>query len=253
MAESGTSLLFCEGRILMGVADGAPAPAELFQSAPWPDHRLLDSFWLRPQGVDVVGLSGSVDSAPEGFEWVMVRRLVAEGSPWAGIICRALGLLNWRAARHYCGGCGGRLEEHPKEMAQVCPACGRSEYPAISPAVIIRVEKGDRLLLALHVQRNSDVYSCIAGYVEAGESAEDAVRREVREEVGIEVQDVCYLGSQHWPYPNQLMLAFRAQWKSGDVQPQADEILEAKWFDPADLPAIPTAGSLSHRLIMGLI
>ncbi|NCC94755.1 MAG: NAD(+) diphosphatase, partial [Opitutae bacterium] len=148
---------------------------------------------------------------------------------------------------------GLRLEDHPAEMARRCTACGHMAYPAISPAVIVRVEKEGNILLARHVQRIPDLYTCLAGYLEVGESAEDGVRREVREETGLEVGDVVYAGSQPWPYPNQLMLAFKARWASGELALQADEIAEARWFDPADLPAIPPPGSVAYRLIHGLI
>ena len=99
------------------------------------------------------------------------------------------------------------------------------------PAVIMRVEKEGKILLARHVQRIPNLFTCLAGYVEVGESLEDAVRREVREEVGLEVADVPYAGSQHWPHPNQLMLAFRAQWAAGELRLQADELSEARWSD----------------------
>lgn len=214
---------------------------------------MLDSFVVNPQGLQALALAGSMAQAPEGYEWVRVRQLIAEESLQAAAACRALGLLNWRRAHAYCGACGKPLRNSPGDMARLCEECGQVEYPAITPAVIVRVEKEGKILLARHVQRSQDFYTCLAGYIETGETAEEAVRREVREETGIEVTDVCYAGSQPWPYPNQLMLAFRAQWTAGDLRLQAEEIAEAQWFDPADLPAIPPPGSVAYRLIHGLI
>ena len=115
----------------------------------------------------------------------------------------------------------------------------------------MRVEKEGKILLAQHVQRIPDLWTCLAGYVELGESLEDCVRREVKEEAGIDVGDVRYVASQHWPYPNQLMVGFSAQWKAGELRLQPEELSAARWFDPADLPKIPPRGSMAYRLICG--
>ena len=214
---------------------------------------IADSFVVQPQGFQALALAASTAQAPGGYEWVRVRQLVAEESPLAAAACRALGLLNWRKAHVYCGACGKPLKDASSNMARWCEQCGRVEYPVISPAVIVRVEKEGKILLARHVQRSQDFYTCLAGYIETGETAEEAVRREVVEETGIELTGVRYVGSQAWPYPNQLMLAFRAQWAAGELRLQAEEIAEARWFDPAELPAIPPPGSVAYRLIHGLM
>ena len=250
MDPTGSTFVFCDSLLLVKAGGlepaGAAALAELQET-----RAVLDDFTVRPQGCRAVGLAGAADAAPAGCEWVRMRALVGAESPHAAAAGRALGMLNWRAAHRFCGACGGPLEEHPTEVARKCAACGRTEYPGLAPAVIVRVEKDGKILLARHVQRIQEIFTCLAGYVEVGESLEDAVRREVREEVGIEVSDVRYVGSQHWPYPNQLMLAFTAKWASGDLCLQADELLEARWFDPADLPKIPPPGSMAYRLIRG--
>jgi NAD+ diphosphatase len=245
--------IFCDGQLLVRAgglepASSAAALPELLKS-----RKAKDSFTVRPQGVVATEVSGAAENPPPGCEWTRVRRLIAADSPCAASVCRALGLLNWRAAHRFCGVCGAPLGEHPTEVARKCGACGQVEYPHISPAVIVRVEKDGKILLARHVQRSQDIYACLAGYIEVGESLEDGVHREVREEVGIEISDVRYVGSQHWPYPNQLMLAFKAKWKSGELCLQADELSDARWFDPADLPNIPPEGSVAYRLIRGLI
>ncbi len=249
--DSPETYLFCDGHLLVRAGGREPAPAPAALSGLAGSRNVLDSFEVKPQGCMAMALSGETDHAPEGFEWVRIRALFAEESPHAATACRALGLLNWRAAHRFCGVCGQPLGEHPVEMARTCTACGHTEYPAISPAVIVRVEKAGKILLARHAQRSQAFFTCIAGYVESGESAEDCVRREVREEVGIEVEEIRYAGSQPWPFPNQLMLAFKARWKSGEIVLQAEEISEAAWFDPADLPHMPPPGSVAYRLITG--
>ena len=246
--EVSGALLFCDGQLLARAGTLEPAAGEAGGG-----REVLDSFVVKPQGVRAVALAGTTEDAPAGHEWLRGRRRIAEEPPLAALACRALGLLNWRAAHAYCGVCGEPLEDHPVEVARRCTACGHMEYPAISPAVIVRVEKEGKILLARHVQRIPDLYTCLAGYLEVGESAEDGVRREVREEVGIDVDQIRYAGSQPWPYPNQLMLAFKARWASGELALQAEEIAEARWFDPAELPAIPPPGSVAYRLIRGLI
>lgn len=238
------ALIFSHGQLL--VRQGTLEPAGTDVAA---GRDLLDSFVVHPQGFQALALAGSMAQAPEGYEWVRVRQLIAQDSPLAGAACRALGLLNWRKAHAYCGACGKPLKDTSRAMARWCEACGHVQYPAIAPAVIVRVEKEGAILLARHVQRSQDFYTCLAGYIETGETAEEAVRREVREETGIELTNVQYVGSQAWPYPNQLMLAFRAQWAAGELRLQADEIAEAQWFDPTNLPAIPPPGSVAYRLI----
>lgn len=250
---SGT-MIFCDGLLLVRAGGLAPAAAAETMPELLKTRTVKDTFAVRPQGFEAMEVSGMPANPPPGFEWTRVRRLIAAESPEAAHACRALGLLNWRARHRFCGVCGALLEEHPtEEPARKCSACGHNEYPCISPAVIVRVEKDGNILLARHVQRNQEFHTCIAGHLETGETAEECVHREVREEVGLEISDVRYVGSQPWPYPNHLMLAFTAQWKSGELHLQADELLEAGWFDPAHLPNIPPPGSVAYRLIQGLI
>jgi NAD+ diphosphatase len=253
MNGAGRDFIFCDGQLLVRPGELQPATAAEALPELLKTRAAKDSFTVRPQGFVATEVSGAADNPPPGLEWVRVRALIAVDSPFAAGACRSLGLLNWRRTHRFCGACGAPLGEHPQEVAHKCDACGHLEYPSLSAAVIVRVEKDGKILLARHVQRIQEIFTCLAGYVEVGESLEECVHREVREEVGIEVTDVRYVGSQHWPYPNQLMLAFRAQWKSGDLRLQADELSEARWFDPADLPNIPPAGSVAYRLIRGLI
>jgi NAD+ diphosphatase len=130
-----------------------------------------------------------------------------------------------------------------------CPSCGLLAYPRISPAVIVLVRRGEEALLARGTRFPLPFYSTLAGFVEVGESLEDTVAREVREEVGIEVDRVRYFGSQPWPFPHSLMVAYTAHWASGEITPNAREIVDAGWFRADALPTIPPRLSIARRLI----
>lgn len=170
---------------------------------------------------------------------------------------------NYRAARHealmrwneqvrYCCTCGAELPPINLQAVpaqRVCPKCGKVHFPRIEPCVIVRIQRDGKILLAKHVQRNTDIYACIAGFVEAGESVEHALQREIREEIGIEVTNIRYFGSQSWPFPDQLMIAFIADYASGEICLQKEELQEVGWFSEDELPAHPRPGSISYELI----
>ncbi|MGI9623701.1 MAG: NAD(+) diphosphatase [Acidimicrobiales bacterium] len=163
---------------------------------------------------------------------------------------RATQLLAWYRDHQFCGRCGGRTEMASGERAMRCPVDGYSAYPRLSPAVIVLVERDDgRALLGRSGRWDTPMYSTLAGFVEPGETLEDTVKREIREEVGVEVTDINYFGSQPWPFPNSLMLGFTAMWAGGDIRVDDDEIVDAQWFRHDDLPLIPPHLSIARRLI----
>ena len=166
-----------------------------------------------------------------------------------GVGARAVQIIEWAATHRFCGRCATPTERTPGERAMRCPACGLSAYPRIAPAIIVLVRRGDRALLAHGSRFPLPFYSTLAGFVEAGESAEETLVREVKEEVGIDVGDLRYFGSQSWPFPHSLMLGFFAEWKSGEIRCEPSEILDAKWFEAGSLPMIPPPMSISRRLI----
>jgi NAD+ diphosphatase len=171
---------------------------------------------------------------------------------------RALALLRALEVSRFCGACGSPLadkepggDEEREEDAggRLCAACGRVFFPRISPAVIVLIRKGPKALLAHNARFPAGRFGLIAGFVEAGETLEETVIRESREEAGVEIRDLRYVGSQSWPFPDSLMVAFNAEWASGEARPDGFEITELRWCLPSELPEIPPKGSVARRLI----
>lgn len=165
------------------------------------------------------------------------------------IVGRAYQLLTWDREHAYCGRCGGVTALADKGQSRCCNACNLSVYPRLSPCVIMLVTRDNECLLAAGAGANRRFYSCLAGFVEPGESCEQAVQREVMEEVGLIVDDIRYHGSQPWPFPGQLMLGFTARWTGGEINIDPEEIDEALWCRPDNLPPIPPAFSIAGQLI----
>ena len=163
---------------------------------------------------------------------------------------RAVQILLWDQTHRFCGRCGQPTVNAPGERAKLCPQCGLLNFPRLSPAVIMLVRRGDEFLLARNRAFAERFFSVLAGFVEPGESLEEAVAREVREEVDLQVGDIRYFGSQPWPFPHSLMIGFTARYVSGEIHPQADEIVEAAWFNRhGELPRLPGKLSIARRLI----
>lgn len=162
---------------------------------------------------------------------------------------RASQILEWDRTHQFCGRCGERTEPSAQERARRCPECGSIAFPRISPAMIVLVERGDQVLLARGPHHAPGMYALLAGFVETGESLEDAVQREIREEVGIEVEDICYFGSQPWPFPHSLMVGFTAQYRSGEIRIDPTELEDAQWFDTSSMPPVPPRLSIARKLI----
>jgi NAD+ diphosphatase len=167
---------------------------------------------------------------------------------WA-VAGKAVQIVDWDRTHRYCGQCGTLTERVDADRSRRCPACNLSAYPRLAPAVIAVVERGDELLLAHGTRFPAPFYSALAGFVEPGESLEGAVVREIREEVGIEVDDVRYFGSQPWPFPHSLMIGFHARWAGGEIRIDPEEIADAQFFAKDDLPLIPPPMSIARSLI----
>jgi NAD+ diphosphatase len=188
--------------------------------------------------------------APEGMGFHGLRRLWGrlDEDAWK-LAGRAVQIVEWEQNHQYCGRCGSQTARRGPELARTCTLCGLQHFPRISPAVIVRVERGDEILLARSPHFMRGVYSTLAGFVEPGESLEDTVRREIQEEVGITVTNLRYFGSQPWPFPHSLMVGFVAEYESGEITPQEGEIEDARWFTVDGLPGLPSPYSIARALI----
>jgi NAD+ diphosphatase len=165
------------------------------------------------------------------------------------IAARAVQIVDWDRTHRFCGRCGLPLKIKTTDRAKECLQCGLLHFPRLAPAIIVLVERGDKLLLARSRHFMPGMYSVLAGFVEPGEPLEEAVVREVREEVGIEIKDIKYFGSQPWPFPHSLMIGFTATYASGEISPDDSEIEDAGWFTVDNLPRIPGKISIARKLI----
>jgi NAD+ diphosphatase len=196
-----------------------------------------------------VGVDGQTEP-PEGMGFHELRALSARlpERRWA-LAGRAVQLVEWDRTHRFCGRCGTPTGPSPGERAKRCPACGLLAFPRLAPAVIALIERGDKVLLANGRTFGLPMYSCLAGFVEPGETLEEAVRREVTEEVGVKLGQVRYFASQPWPFPHSLMIGFTATWASGEIEIDPEEIVDAGWFAAGALPMIPPGLSIARWLI----
>ena len=162
---------------------------------------------------------------------------------------RAVQIVDWARSHRYCGRCATPTVPSENDRSMRCPSCGLLAFPRLAPAIITLVTRGDEALLARGVQFRGPMFSCLAGFVEPGETLEQAVVREVREEVGVTVGNVRYWGSQPWPFPHSLMLGFEAAWLEGEIVIDPSEIAEAAWFTRDAIPNIPPPISIARKLI----
>lgn len=199
--------------------------------------------WLWPEG-----------AVPEGLEVANLRKLWAQWPEGLALaLGRALQLATWLMDHRYCGRCGHGLETAAHEPARHCPACRHRAYPRISPVCIGLVLRGSELLLGRSPHFAPGMYSALAGFLEAGENAEECLRREIREEAGVEICNIRWFGSQSWPFPHSLMLGFIADYAGGELCPQPGEIEDLQWFAPDALPLLPHPRSLAHRMIQAVL
>ncbi|EXS22891.1 MULTISPECIES: NAD(+) diphosphatase [Acinetobacter] len=189
---------------------------------------------------------------PEGLQLVPIRQLITSWSKEQFLqASRAVQLLEWRRNHKFCSHCGHPTEVHPTEYAMVCPSCRYHQYPRVNPCIITVITRGDdEILLAKSVHNKTNMYGLIAGFVEVGETLEEAVQREAFEEVGLKLKNIQYMSSQPWPFPSNLMVAFRAEYESGEIKLQEEEIADAQFFKFDQLPDIPFKGSIAHSMIM---
>jgi NAD+ diphosphatase len=249
--RSGLFFIFANGRLMVAMQGGRariPEPGDLAQCG---------FTLLRQQYI------GSLDQRPcyaaevapgvkpaDGFEFKELRSLFAsleEELLW--VAGRANHLVYWQQTHLFCGACGHPTEDKANERAKFCPQCGLINYPRLSPAVIVAVLDGNRILLARNKRARIPFYSVLAGFVEPSETLEQCVAREVKEEVGITVTNIRYFGSQPWPFPNSLMIGFTADYVGGEISIDPAEITDAGWYSKDNLPPVPPKLSIAGRLI----
>jgi NAD+ diphosphatase len=202
-------------------------------------------------GVGCVALNLADDAAePPGMRYVGLRTLFFKvPEPLLALAARAFQVVDWDRTHRYCGRCGTPTRDRGSERAKECPACNLVAYPRVSPAMMALVTRGRDLLLARAHRFAPGMYSALAGFVEPGETIEDCIRREVREEVGVEVGQLTYFASQSWAFPHSLMIAYTAEYAGGDLKVDDAEIAEARWFPADALPHLPPSVSIARRLI----
>lgn len=189
----------------------------------------------------------------EAAEWerVSLRQLLVSAQDIAfSVIGRAWQYTHFLRTHQFCGQCGAKAERVDWEMAMHCHRCQHRSYPRVSPCVIVSIHNNEQILLAKGVRhKEANMYSTLAGFVESGESLEEAVHREIFEEVGVKVKNLRYFNSQPWPFPHSLMVGFIAEYAGGEIRCQEDEIDDAQWFDIDRLPNIPPKVSIAGQLI----
>jgi len=187
--------------------------------------------------------------APEGMAFRDLRSLYEDLDEDIFLLAgKAIQIVNWDKNHQFCGRCGSATETSKYEMAKVCPKCGFRSFVRLSPAVITAIIKDGKILMAKHGYRG-DMYGLIAGFIEPGETVEEAVGRETLEEVGLKVKNIKYFASQPWPFPNSLMIGFTAEYGSGEIKVDGKEITGAEWFSADEIPRSPSRMSIASELI----
>jgi NAD+ diphosphatase len=243
--------VFRGAELLVRAPDAAPAPPRVAHP---------DALGLAPLRTQYLGLLAGEycyatevareAEAPQGWIWAGLRSLHgAMDEALFALAGRALQIVDWDRTHQYCGACSAPTRSREEERSRECPGCGLVVYPRLAPAVMCLARRGPELLLARSPRFAPGMYSALAGFVEPGETLEQCVAREVREEVGVRVRALRYFGSQPWPFPHSLMIAFHAEFDSGEIRIDGVEIEDAQWFNVAALPRLPARISIARRLI----
>lgn len=241
-------LVFQRSRILLSESGRLHLPGEIPHGARDPHGGILE---LRRNGTPVRIMAWPEEADPPAgtaFHGLRGALGILAGEE-VGLAGHARQLLDWREHHRFCGRCGRETELGPTENVLVCPGCGLPHFPRVSPAVIVLVHDGERILLGRHGGLPGRMYSTLAGFVEPGESAEETVHREILEESGVSVTDLRYFGSQSWPFPHSLMLGFFARHAGGEPRCLDDELDDVRWFTRDHLPELPPSISIARRLI----
>ena len=254
-AHSDESLyfVFVGGEVLSLSEHGVPRPltADEFR---WVDLEVVAQLYVGEwRGTSCYALEAK-GRAPEGYALTGLRSWLGRvESAMFYLAGRAKQIVEWHRDHAFCGRCGTETEDHAADRARVCPSCQLISYPRLSPSIIVLVRRDQDMLLARNASWPTGMFSTLAGFVEPGESIEQTVHREVYEEVGIKIENLRYLGSQSWPFPNSLMLGFHADYVSGDIVCRDGEIAEANWFRYDQSPNVPGGTAISGWLIRAFV
>lgn len=226
----------------------------------FPNQATLQQLGIAPDRYHFIGIldgnqcycadPGASLQLPDAFAFLGLRQLfgLISDAQFMAAAC-ALQILEWDSIHRFCGRCGTQTIDKVGERAKICPACSLITYPQIAPAMIVAVSREHEILLARSARYRSGFYSVLAGFVEPGETLEGCVQREVLEEVGIEVTNIHYFGSQPWPFPHSLMVGFTADYLRGTITIDRSELTDAGWFAADALPSIPGPYSIARLLI----
>lgn len=246
-APGGRAVVLSEQGFLLS-ASGVLFARDWLEQQDWPVLNEHGIGHFDGEAVYVVTLKHAVER--DGLSWQTLRQfMLGDDADVYQMLGYAAQISTWAREHRFCGQCGQPNQQVPGERAMHCKSCDLRAYPRISPSMIVLITRGDEVLLARSPRFVTGVYSTLAGFAEPGESAEDCVRREVMEEVQITVKNIRYIGSQCWPFPHSMMLGFHAEYDSGDIVPQVDEIEDAQWFSVHDMPPLPASRSIARYLI----
>ena len=225
---------------------------------PLADHHANDLLISENADVQYLARAITPEQQPEGYTLTPLRQLITRLSQAEfERISRAIQLLEWQKNHHFCSRCGTATVPHSNDHAMVCPACSYTQYPRLQPVIIVAITRQDsdqpRLLLAQSVNNATGMFSLVAGFVEVGETLEQAVAREVKEEVGLDINNIRYFCSQPWPFPSNLMIGFQADYAGGEIVLQEAEIAAAGFYAYDEFPLIPPTGSIARRLIEHIV
>lgn len=216
----------------------------------FPDHINYFLGKVNRKNLYTIEISKNIIEKNDQFYFLPIRRFLETlDSELFHQVCTAKQLLNWHKDSLFCGSCGALNELSTTETAKICSDCRRISYPHYSPAIIVLIERENEILLGRSPHFSAGMYSPLAGFIEASENAEDAVVREVHEEVGLEIKNIQYFGSQNWPFPHSFMLGYTATYASGEICINYDELEDACWFSIDKLPLLPSKASISRHLI----
>jgi NAD+ diphosphatase len=241
---------FAEGDLVLTEAGAVPTAGAFSAHIDLTGVHQIGEYQGRPSVTIALGTA----EPPPGMRRIGLRAVFGELGEEAFVVAaRAAQVIEWDRSHRFCGRCARPTELMPNERGRRCPVCELVQYPRISPVIMVLVLRGRQILLARNARFPAGMYSALAGFCEAGETLEETLVREVREEVGIEVKDFKYFSSQSWPFPHSLMIAFTAHYAGGELRPDGVEIEDARWFDLADVPHLPPGISIASRLIRATV